>query len=59
MIIATGADDGVPAAALERVPGRHEGEAVQQTGGGPALQSQDVGRRHEVHDGNNLHYYTW
>ena len=33
-----GTDDGVPAASLERVPGRHAREAVQPPGGGPALQ---------------------
>ena len=40
---AAGADDGVPAAALERFPGGHEGAAVQPSGGGPALQPPDAG----------------
>ena len=42
-LLAAGADDGVPAAPLERVPGSHEGETVQQAGGGPALLSQGAG----------------
>ena len=31
-LLAAGADDGVPAAALERLPGRHAGAAVQPPG---------------------------
>jgi hypothetical protein len=38
-----GADDSVPAAALEWFPGSHERASVQQAGGGSALQPPHVG----------------
>ena len=50
----SGTDDSVPTASLERITGSHERETVQQAGGGPTLQPQNVGRRHEVHDGHWL-----
>ena len=40
----SGADDGVPAASLERVAGSHAGAPMQQAGGGPALQHRDARR---------------
>jgi hypothetical protein len=39
----SGADDSVPAAALEWFPGSHERASVQQAGGGSALQPPHVG----------------
>ena len=54
LLYLAGTDDSVPASALERVAGCHEGQTVHQTGGGAALQPQDVGRRHAVHDGHRL-----
>ena len=38
-----GGDDGLPAAALERLTEGDAGETVQQTGGGPALLPQGAG----------------
>ncbi len=49
-----GADDSLPAPALERQPQGHAGAAVLAAGGGGALLEAAAGRRHEVADGAGL-----
>lgn len=49
-----GADDGVPAAALERVPARHARAPVLAAGGGGALLRARTGRRHARADGQRM-----